>query len=235
MTADQFIKALSEHKTEKELDKLEKFFKGEDGKTKALGVRFGTVFKLAKEFGNMPMKQIDKLLANKYYEVRMGAVSIMDFQARDKKLPASRRKELFELYIRRHDRLNNWDFVDRAAPSVVGTYLKDKPRDLLYRLAKSQDVWKRRTAIVSTYAFIRDGEVEDTFEIAEILVNDEHDLINKAVGSWIRTAGLKNKNLLRKFLDKHAATMPRVTLRYAIEKLDPATRKVYMGRATANV
>jgi 3-methyladenine DNA glycosylase AlkD len=164
----------------------------------------------------------------------MGAVSIMDFQAKHKKTSTARKKELFDLYLRRHDRLNNWDFPDRGAPGIVGEYLLDKPRDVLYKLAQSKDPWERRTAIVSTHAFIKRGDIEDTFKIAEILVNDRHELINKAVGGWVREAGKRDEKRLRQFLDKHAATMPRVTLRYAVEKLDKATREYYLRQAKKN-
>ena len=220
MTASQFITELSTYKEEDEPGKLEKFFKGNDPTTKALGVRFGTVFKLAKDYVQMPLDEIEKLLESEYYEVRMDAVSIMDFQAGGKKCPEAQKKDLFDLYLRRHDRLNNWDFVDRGAHNIIGAYLLDKPRDTLYDLAKSNNPWERRTAIVSTYAFIKNGEVDDTFKIAEILINDQHQLINKAVGSWLREAGKRHPERLLGFLDQYAATMPRVTLRYAIEKLD---------------
>lgn len=229
LTASNFIAQLKDHQSEKELGKLSKFFKGNDGKTKALGVKFGEVFKLAKQFTNMPLKEVEKLLDSDFYEVRMGAVSIMDYQAKDKKITPERRKELFELYLDRHDRLNNWDFVDRGAYSIVGGYLVDKPKDVLYTLAISEDVWERRTAIVATYAFIKKGELDDTFKIAEILVDDEHELINKAVGSWVREAGKRDEKRLTQFLDKHAATMPRITLRYAIEKLDKSERQHYLN------
>ncbi len=231
MTAEKFIEKLSEYKSDEESGKVEKFFKGNDGKTKDFGVKFGNVFKTAKVFWELPPDEIEKLLESDYYEIRMGAVSIMDFQAKHKKTSAERKKELFDLYLRRHDRLNNWDFPDRAAPGVIGAYLVDKPRDVLYKLARSKDPWERRTAIVSTYAFIKKGDIEDTFKIAEILVNDEHELINKAVGSWVREAGKRDEKRLRQFLDNHAATMPRVTLRYAVEKLDKPTKDYYLGRA----
>lgn len=204
-------------------------FRGDDGETESLGVRFKLIFDLAKTFIDMPLNEIDALLDSHYFEARMGAVSIMDFQARRKKTSEQQRKALFDLYINRHDRLNNWGFVDRAAPYVVGGYLYDKPRDILYQLARSGDVWERRTAITSTYFFIRQDDLDDTFDIAEILVNDEHDLINKAVGGWLREAGKRDEARLRQFLDRHAATMPRVTLRYAIEKLDQVVQKRYMG------
>ena len=229
MTAKAFIEELSTFKSDKELDKAKKFFKGNDDKTISYGVKFGDVFKTAKQFKGMPFAEINKLLDSDYYEIRMGAASIMDFQAREKKIPDDKRKALYELYLNRHDRLNNWDFVDRAAPNVIGRCLADKPREILYELAKSDNVWEKRTAIVSTYHFIKSGELDDTFDIAEILINDAHELINKAVGSWIREAGKKDEERLKKFLDKYASTMPRVTLRYAVEKLDKETKKHYMN------
>ena len=228
MKADDFIAELSSYRSDKELTKIDKFFKGNDGVTEAFGVKFGDVFTLAKKYEQMPIEEINILLDSIYYEIRMGAVSIMGFQARSKKTSEQTRKELFELYLNRHDRLNNWDFVDRASYDVIGAYLVDKPRDILYTLARSESIWERRTAIVSTYAFIKRNDLVDTFSIAEILINDEEELINKAVGSWIREAGKKDEKMLLKFLDKYAFMMPRVTLRYAVEKLDQETKKQYM-------
>jgi 3-methyladenine DNA glycosylase AlkD len=186
------------------------------------------LFDLAKEFTNMQPQEIEKLLLNDKYKIRLGGVCIMDFQARSKKTSENRKKVLFDLYINHHDRVNTWDMVDRAAPFVVGGYLADKPRDILYKLAVSQDMCQRRTAIVATYFFIKQNDLEDTFKIAEILVYDKEDLIQKAVGGWIREAGKKDVKKLLEFLDKYAKTMPRTTLRYAIEHLDSATKKYYM-------
>jgi 3-methyladenine DNA glycosylase AlkD len=194
----------------------------------------GDVFALAKEFVNMDLSQIERLLESPIHEARVGAVSIMDFQARNKKTSEARRKELYDLYIRRHDRINNWDLVDRSAPYVVGGYLADKPRDILYNLACSENLWERRTAIVATYYFIRHGDLDDTFNIAEILVNDEEDLVQKAVGGWLREAGKKDKPRLSAFLDKHAARMPRTALRYAIEHFDKDERDHYLGLKKAS-
>ncbi|MCT2561139.1 DNA alkylation repair protein [Chryseobacterium herbae] len=227
MTAAQFIEKLSTFRNEKEIDKVEKFFKGDDGVTKHFGVKFGDVFTTAKEFSSMPLEEINTLLDSDFYEVRMGGVSIMDFQAGNKKTSEESKKDLFDLYLNRHDRLNNWDFVDRAAKNIIGEYLMDKPRDILYQLAESENPWERRTAIVSTHAFIRKNDFEDTFKIAEILVHDPHELVSKAVGSWIREAGKKNPKRLLSFLDQYAETMPAATFSYAIEKLDPETKKHY--------
>jgi 3-methyladenine DNA glycosylase AlkD len=194
----------------------------------------GQIFTLAKEWMDMPAKEIEKLLESPIHKVRVGAVSIMDWQARSKKTSPERRKELFDLYINRHDRIDSWDLVDRSAPYVVGGYLADQARDILYRLARSESPWERRTAITATYYFIRQGDVDDTFRIAEILVHDPHDLVQKAVGGWVREAGKKDLSKLLAFLDKYAATMPRTILRYAVEHLEPGQKKRYMELKSKN-
>ena len=231
MTASDFVKALSSRQSKEHAEKNSRYFRSDTNpKNKFLGVRMKIIFDTAKEFQQLPIKEIEKLLKSPYYEVRMGAVSIMDFRARNKKITVAEQKALFDLYINRHDKIDNWDLVDRSAPYVVGAYLKDKSREILYSLAQSTNVWERRTAIVSTYYFIRSGDVDDTFRIAEILVNDQHDLIHKAVGSWVRHAGGKDKNRLIKFLDKHASTMPPDMLSYAIEKLNTREKEKYKGK-----
>lgn len=231
LTAKQFVAALSAKQSETELKNVQRFFRDSDNpENKFFGVKMGDIFNLAKAYSEMRLPEIEKLLENKYYEARMGAVSIMDFQARNKKTTDERKKELFDLYINHHDRINNWDLVDRSAPYVVGGYLWDKPRKVLYTLARSKNVWERRTAIVSTYFFIRKGDIADTFQIAELLLNDKHDLIHKAVGSWIREAGKKDPKMLIGFLDSHAGKMPRTMIRYAVEKLDSKKREFYLSK-----
>ena len=153
----------------------------------------------------------------------------MDWQARGRRTSPDRRRQLFELYLRRHDRIDTWDLVDRSAIYVVGDYLADKPRDALHRLAESRDPMERRTAILSTAAFLRRGEVEDTFRIAERLVDDPEGTVHKAVGWMLREAGKRDPRRHKAFLDAHAATMPRVMLRYAIEKLDKPRRDGYLA------
>ncbi len=233
MNAKRFVEKLKTHRSPDELKKIQRYFKSGEGEygegDEFIGVRMGQVFALAKEFIDMSPEQIEKLLESPIHEVRAGAVSIMDWQARNKKTPEARRKELFDLYMRRHDRINNWDLVDRSAPYVVGGYLFDKPRDILYKLARSKNIWEPRTAIVSTYYLVRKGEVADTFKIAEMLLNDDQDLIHKATGGWLREAGKKDSQRLLSFLDKHAATMPRTALRYAIERLDKKQRNHYLS------
>jgi 3-methyladenine DNA glycosylase AlkD len=229
LSAKQFIEKLAAAKSLPDLEKNQLYFKDDNtGDNLILGTRFATIFKLAKEFIEMEPAEIEKLLNSRYYEARMGAVSIMDFQARNKKTSEIQRKVLFDMYIRKHDRINNWDLVDRSAPYVVGGYLSVKPRSILYRLAKSKNVWERRTAIVSTYYFIRQDDVADTFKIAGLLVNDKEEIIHMAVGSWIREAGKRHPQRLLEFLDKHSTKMPRVMLRYAVEKLDKKQKEYYL-------
>ena len=223
MRARQVLEKLESLSSREDAVKVRRFFRGNDDGSardnKIMGVAFGKIFGVAKTFRQAPLTEIEKLLASPFYEARMAAVSIMDFQARAKSTTPSHRKALFDLYIRRHDRINNWDLVDRSAPHVVGRYLMDQSRDVLYRLARSRNPWKRRTAIVSTYYFIRAGEVDDTFRIAELLLDSDHELVQKATGSWLREAGKKDPRQLVRFLEKHAARMPATTLRYATEKL----------------
>ena len=183
------------------------------------------LFALSNSFIDMDVADIEVLLDDPAHDTRVGAVSIMDWKARRKATGNDERGALYELYLRRHDRIDNWDLVDRSAPYVVGGYLADKPRDVLRRLARSESQWERRSAIVATYYFIRQGDLDDTFDIAEILVNDPEDLVQKAVGGWIREAGKRDKARLVEFLDRHAAAMPRTALRYAVEHFDDETRK----------
>ncbi|AWW00425.1 DNA alkylation repair protein [Arcticibacterium luteifluviistationis] len=189
------------------------------------------LFSLAKEFQNMSLEEVVSLLKSKNDDHRLGAVSVLDWKARDKKTTEKEKYEAFKTYLTHHEYINNWGMVDRAAPYVVGGYLFGKDKTPLYDLAKSQNPMERRTAIVSTYYFIRKNEIDDTFKIAEILVNDKEHFVQTAVGSWIREAGKRDEERLKLFLDKHAATMSRVTLRFAIEKFNPELRKYYLGLA----
>lgn len=220
-TAEDVIQALQQISSP-DADSHRFFFDGL-GETKVIGVGIGKVFPIAKAHRLMTMAEIEKLLDSPYYEVRMAAAAIMDFQAREKKSP-NNVEALYDLYMRRHDRLNNWDFVDRAAPSVVGQYLADKVRHPLYDLAGSSDPWRRRTAIVATYWFIKNGETGDTFRICDLLASDEHPMIQKAIGSWVRTAGEVDRTAMDAFLEKNLAALPVTTISMIVEKL-PAAEK----------
>lgn len=236
LTAESFSARLVAMRSDDELAKIQRYFKsgtGEYGEgDQFIGVRMGNVFALAKEYLDLPPVEIESLLESPAHEVRAGALSIMDKQARRKRTPESRRKALYDLYLRRIDRINNWDLVDVSCPYVIGGYLADKPRDVLYTLAGSSNLWERRTAIVSTSYFIRLGEVADTLGIAAMLVDDPEDLIHKAAGGWLRAAGDVDRPQLLAFLEAYSAAMPRTMLRYAIEHLDKAERDTWLGART---
>ena len=190
----------------------------------------GKIFALAKDCIDMEPAEIERLLERPDHAARVGAVSVMDWQARRRSTTPERRQELFDLYIRRHDLIDTWDLVDRSAIWVVGEYLVDRPRDVLYELARSPEPMHRRTAILSTVAFIRRGDLDDTYRITDILREDPDDLVNKAVGWMLREAGKRDEARLLAYLDEHGSTMPRVTVRYAIEKLEPSVRSRYLTR-----
>jgi len=233
-TAQNFTERLMKLQSDVELRKHQRYFRFDpDNQPKDnyfIGIRMGDIFKLAKEHIEMPVAEIEKLMESPVHEVRVGALSIMGQAAKVPKITDARLKELYELYIRRHDRINDWDLVDLAAYYVVGRYLADKPRKILYKLAKSKDMWERRTSVLATVHFMMKlKQVDDTFAISEILINDKEDLVNKATGWMLRVAGGVDTEGLLAFLDEHAATMPRVTLRNAVEKFDKKKREHYMG------
>ncbi len=233
LTAKEFIERLKALQSDVELKKIQRYFKSGDGEygagDKFMGVKMGSLFVLAKEFAGMPVKELEKLLESPIHEVRAGAISIMDKESRNKKIDTCRLEEMYKLYLRRHDRVNNWDLVDLGCLYMTGCYLFNRSHSILYKLARSKNIWERRTAILSTCYFIRQGDVDDTFKIAELLVKDKEDLIHKATGWMLRFAGDKDKQKLKSFLDKYAATMPRTLLRYSIEKLDKKQREYYMN------
>jgi 3-methyladenine DNA glycosylase AlkD len=140
----------------------------------------------------------------------------------------AQKKELFDFYLRNTRNINNWDLVDVTAPRIVGEYLQDKDRNILYKLAKSDNLWEKRIAIISTLTFIKNNDFKDTLAISEILLHDKHDLIHKAVGWMLREVGKKDETIEKEFLDKHAKHMPRTMLRYAIERFSDKDKLYYM-------
>jgi 3-methyladenine DNA glycosylase AlkD len=232
LTAKCFAEKLKSFQSGEELKKIQRYFKSGEGQygegDQFIGVRMGQIFELAKAFAEMPVIEIEKLLESPVHEIRAGAVSIMDKAARNKKITENRRKDFFELYIRRHDRINNWDLVDLGSLHMTGSYLFEKPRTILYKLVRSKNLWERRTAILSTCYFIRQGDLEDTFKLAEILLNDTEDMVHKAAGWMLRFAGSKDPKKLQDFLDKYAAQIPRTMLRNAIEQLNKKQKEHYL-------
>jgi len=209
---------------------LQRFFKtgkGEYGEGDIfLGIMVPEQRKVAKKYNDITLQDVQKLLSSKIHEQRLISLFILI----DKYKKAIDKKEIVDFYLRNTENINNWDLIDLSAPKIIGDYLLDKPKDVLYRLAKSKDLWERRIVILSTAEFIRNNRFEDTLKISEILLNDEHDLIHKGVGWMLREVGKRDQAVEEKFLKKHYKKMPRTMLRYAIEKFSEEKRKFYLGR-----
>ncbi|KRE21262.1 DNA alkylation repair protein [Agromyces sp. Soil535] len=189
-----------------------------------LGVRMGAVFDLAKTALDLPASGLEQLLEQPAHEVRALACSIMGKSAARRRTPPERRTELYELYLRRHDRIDQWDLVDLAARDVVGGYLLDRDRAPLARLAASGFWPERRTALVATFAFLKRGELDDAYSLAETLADDTEPFVQKALGWVLRAAGDLDRERLTAFVEGHAATMPRAALRAAIEHYEKDER-----------
>ena len=172
------------------------------------------------------MRTHEKLLHSKFHEERLIALFVLihKFERGEESL----RKKIFNLYLKNTKYINNWDLIDLSAPKIVGAYLFDKPRDVLYKLAKSKSLWEKRISILSTFYFIRENDFKDTIKVSKILLNDEHDLIHKAVGWMLREVGKRCLETEEKFLKKHYQKMPRTMLRYAIERFPETKRQAYL-------
>lgn len=238
LTAENFIRRLKAMRSDEEARKIRRYFKTGPGESAEndtfLGVRMGDVFALAREFIDMPIGEIEKVLLDPHHEIRAGALSVMDKRCRKNSTGDAERGALFDLYLKRIDRIDNWDLVDLAAPYVVGRRVFDRSRAPLFRLARSKNLWARRTAMYACGYLIRMGDLDDAFRIGEELIHDAEEPVSKSAGAWLGFAGKKDPSRLRALLDRHAATMPRVALRAAIERLAPAERKKYMAMRAAD-
>jgi len=192
-----------------------------------MGLDAAQIRRLAREFARLSLPEVEALLESPWHEARLLAVVLLaNAYAR---ADARAQARIYRLYLRRTDRINNWDLVDASAPEVVGGHLLERSRAPLRKLARSQSVWERRIAVVATHHFIRRGDFDDTLRLARLLMDDEHDLIHKAVGWMLREVGKRDEHTLLGFLDRHASELPRTALRYSIERLTPGQRKRYMS------
>ena len=234
VSAGTFAEMLRALQSYEELRKIQRYFKSDAGEYGEgdvfIGVKMGSIFALAKEFIHMAPDEIEVLLESPIHELRVGACSIMAKQFGYENTSETRREELFNLYVRRHDRINNWDLVDLAAREVVGRWLMARPRDLLYELTRSANMWKRRTAMLATMQFLRVNQHDDAYAIARILQTDSQDLIHKVVGGVLRFAGDKDQPRLLAYLEQSAKSMPRTMLRYAIEHLNKPQKSSLSAR-----
>jgi 3-methyladenine DNA glycosylase AlkD len=212
---------------------LSRYFRAEKGGygegDQFLGITVPALRAITRRFTHLPLQQIGKLLASPIHEERLAALMVLVAQYSE--ADARARRQIFDFYLKCTRSIDNWDLVDASAREIVGIHLLDRSRRPLRRLAKSENVWERRIAIVATHAFLRAGEVEETFAIARLLLGDNHDLIHKAVGWMLREAGKQSMPELLQFLEKNYTLLPRTTLRYAIERLPTIRRKrILLGR-----
>lgn len=184
-----------------------------------------------KYFEKCSLDDIENLLKSEYHEVRLTALLMLCYKYGfvTKKKMNDGQKKIIDFYLSHLEYSNNWDLVDLVCYKILWNYLLDKDRKILYELAEDKNMWKQRVAIVSTMAFVRNWELDDTLKISKMLLNHEHDLIHKAVWWLLREVWKKDEKVLKDFLDKYANKMPRVMLRYAIEKLDEYDRKYYLN------
>ncbi|MEQ8523773.1 DNA alkylation repair protein [Gracilimonas sp.] len=208
-----------------------RFFKagpGEYGEgDKFLGIKVPDQRKVAKKYRNLSATEIKPLLDNEYHEVRLTAALIMVYKV--EKGGQEELENMTRLYLNNLSGFNNWDIIDSSCHKILGPFLENKERDLLYDFARSDDLWKKRISVITCYHFIRNNDYEDALAISEILVHDAHDLIHKAVGWMLREIGNRDLETEETFLKKYYQNMPRTMLRYAIEKFDEPLRLKYLN------
>ena len=217
-----------------QVEGLSRFFKTGPGQygegDKFLGIKVPVTREVVKAcWRETGLQDLEECIASEYHEVRLAALLALVELFRHNK---SKQKEYVDFYLAHTDRINNWDLVDLSCYPLLGVWLLDKDRQLLYDLARDgKTIWEQRIGIVSTMTFIRHGQLQDTFDIADILLHHPHDLIHKAVGWLLREAGKRDKEALVAYLEPRYRTMPRTMLRYAIEKFPEAERQQYLKKA----
>ena len=210
---------------------LRRFFKTNKGEygygDKFLGIVVPAQRRIARNYLDLPLADIERLLHSPYHEERLTALLMLTYLY-PKAAPAQQ-AAIYKLYLANLAYINNWDLVDLSAPNIVGAHLLKRPRAILYRLARNKHLWTRRVAMLATFEFLKNGQADDTIALAEILLRDEHDLIQKAVGWMLREMGKRcGQKRLTDFLDQYAREMPRMMLRYSIERLPENQRLKYL-------
>ena len=224
------IKKLQDKEKAKILQRFFKTGKQEYGEEDLfLGVTVPKIRNLVKIYWKPTLfQEIQELILSKYHEERLLGLLILvkKYENSEEKV----KKEIVEFYLKNSKQINNWDLVDLTAYNILGDYLLDKNKEVLYKLSKSENLWEKRISIISTLAFIKKNKFQDTIKISEILLEDKHDLIHKAVGWMLREMGKKDIEELEKFLDKNYKKMSRTTLRYSIERMSEQRRRYYLNK-----
>jgi 3-methyladenine DNA glycosylase AlkD len=228
----QIIRDLSELRDPEKAKKLSGFFKTGQGQYGEGDVFWGITVpaqrEIAKRHIDLSLSDLQKLLSSKVHEYRLTALLILVSKYQKANDPG--KNEIFSFYLKNTENINNWDLVDLSAPKIVGDYLVNKDKSILFKLAKSSNLWERRIAILSTFKFIANSDFEDALSISELLLHDDHDLIHKAVGWALREIGKRDQEIEERFLRKYFMNMPRTMLRYAIEKFGEEKRKFYLAK-----
>lgn len=229
MTAQFILEELYSVSDPEKAEFLQGFFKTRKGEYAEgdvfLGIKVPLVRSIVKENKEMTLPEIQILLNSEYHEARLAALLFL-MQKYKKSKKEEEKKEIFDFYLCNTKRINNWDLVDVTCRDIIGAYLLDKDRSILYKLAESKNLWEQRIAIVSTWIFIKNRDFQDTLILAEKLLQHPHDLMHKAVGWMLREVGKKDKETLVSFLEKNYKNMPRTCLRYSIEHF-PADERAY--------
>lgn len=189
-----------------------------------LGIRVPIIRQAVKKFKIVSLATLKRLLKSEFHEIRLFALLSLVYQYEK----TDQQEEIYKIYLSNTKYINNWDLVDTSTPNIVGSFLVNNDRKVLYELAKSDSLWERRISILATFKFIRNGQFKDTLLISETLLNDDEDLIHKAVGWMLREVGNRDIKTEEKFLKKHYNNMPRTMLRYAIEKFEEEKRQKYL-------
>lgn len=230
MNARVIQKRLKKLQNRHKADVLKRFFKtgpGEYGEGDIfLGIQVPVLRKIAKEYEDLPLKEVQELLASPVHEERL--LSLLLLVRAYTKGNNTMKRRIYLLYLNNSQHINSWDLVDISAEHIVGAYLRDKSRNTLYRLAKSHLIWNRRIAMIATFYFIKQNEDKETLKIARLLLSDEEDLIHKAVGWMLREVGKRDQRTEEDFLAQHYKNMPRTMLRYAIERFPEPLRMKYL-------
>lgn len=231
MLKEKIIAELKSVPNKEKAEIFQRFFKtgkGEYGEGDTFaGIAVPEVRDISKRyFKEMTLEEVEYFVQHKIHEYRLFGLLTLTYTW--KKADESKRKDIFDLYVKNLEYVNNWDLVDISAPNIVGEYLKEKDRAILYELAENNNLWKQRISIISTFSFIRNKDFVDTLNISEILLHHKHDLIHKAVGWMLREVGKRDQDVEEEFLKRYYKEMPRTMLRYAIERFEEEKRQRYL-------
>lgn len=225
---EDHIKSLANKKKAEHSQRFFKTAKGEYGfGDRFLGIRVPVIRQEVKTYKNLSLAVVKKLLKSEYHEIRLFSLLVLVHQFSSANDDA--RYKIYNLYLNSTQYINNWDLVDSSAHQIVGAFLENREKTILHEMSKSKSLWERRISIISTYHFIKHGQYKDTIMISKNLLNDEEDLIHKAVGWMLREVGKRDKKTEVKYLNKYYQKMPRTMLRYAIEKFNKLERQKYLS------